>query len=147
MLLQLKPQWEIEYPVLQTHQRGILINLLPKLLAKIHFSELLGMPHKFHFVYGWFLLHIHLATVDHILLHTSHDDILLNLLQKGGYVFGSFGLSVCLFVVCGQHYSKCYERIGMKFYGGGGPWSTYPKMSIWAKKQHNSCSINRSWCR
>ena len=27
---------------------------------------------------------------------------------------------VCLFVcvsVCGQHYSKCYERIGMKFYG------------------------------
>ena len=28
---------------------------------------------------------------------------------------------VCLFVclsVCGQHYSKSYERIGMKFYGG-----------------------------
>ena len=25
-------------------------------------------------------------------------------------------LSVCLFV-CGQHYSKSYERIGMKFYG------------------------------
>ena len=24
---------------------------------------------------------------------------------------------VCLFV-CGQHYSKCYDRIGMKFYGG-----------------------------
>ena len=29
-------------------------------------------------------------------------------------------LSVCLIVclfVCGQHYSKSYERIGMKFYG------------------------------
>ena len=26
-------------------------------------------------------------------------------------------LSVCLFV-CGQHNSKSYERIGMKFYGG-----------------------------
>ena len=26
-------------------------------------------------------------------------------------------LSVYLFV-CGQHYSKSYERIGMKFYGG-----------------------------
>ena len=39
------------------------------------------------------------------------------LLGKGGYVFGSVGLSVCLFV-CGQHYSKSYERIGMKFYAG-----------------------------
>ena len=39
------------------------------------------------------------------------------LLGKGGYVFGSIGLSVCLSVY-GQHYSKCYERIGMKFYGG-----------------------------
>ena len=26
-------------------------------------------------------------------------------------------LSVCLFV-CGQHYTKRYERIGMEFYGG-----------------------------
>ena len=34
------------------------------------------------------------------------------LLGKGGYVFGSIGLSVCE-----QHYSKSYERIGMKFYG------------------------------
>ena len=28
---------------------------------------------------------------------------------------------VCLFVClfdCGQHYSKSYDRIGMKFYGG-----------------------------
>ena len=39
------------------------------------------------------------------------------LFGKGGYVFGSVGLSVCLFV-CGQHYSKSYEWIGMKFYGG-----------------------------
>ena len=31
--------------------------------------------------------------------------------------FGSVGLSVYLFV-CEQHYSKSYERIGMKFYGG-----------------------------
>ena len=35
------------------------------------------------------------------------------LLGKGGYAFGSVGLSVC-----GQHYSKCYEQIGMSFYGG-----------------------------
>ena len=28
-------------------------------------------------------------------------------------------LSVCL-SVCGQHYSKSYEWIGLKFYGGGG---------------------------
>ena len=41
------------------------------------------------------------------------------LLGKRGYVFGSIGLSVCLFVCsCGQHYSKSYERIGMKLYGG-----------------------------
>ena len=38
------------------------------------------------------------------------------LLGKGGYVFGSVGLSVCLFV-CG-HNLKSYERIEMKFYGG-----------------------------
>ena len=34
------------------------------------------------------------------------------LLGKGGYVFGGFGLSVC-----GQHYSKSYERTGIKFLG------------------------------
>ena len=42
------------------------------------------------------------------------------LLGKGGYVFGSVGLSVCLSVclfLCEQHYSRSYERIGMKFYG------------------------------
>ena len=43
------------------------------------------------------------------------------ILGKGGYVFGSVGLFVCLSVcqsVCGQHYSKGYEQIGMKCYGG-----------------------------
>ena len=47
--------------------------------------------------------------------------------KKGGYVYllgkGGYFLvaSVCLFVclfVGGQHYSKSYERIRMKFYGG-----------------------------
>ena len=38
------------------------------------------------------------------------------LIGKGGYVFGSISLSICLFV-CGQHYSKSYEWIGVKFYG------------------------------
>ena len=47
-------------------------------------------------------------------LHKFHHCYLLG---KGGYVFGSVGLSVCL-SVCGQHYSKSYERIGVKFYGG-----------------------------
>ena len=51
---------------------------------------------------------------------SGHLQILINCyyrLGKGGYVFGSVGLSVCLFV-CGQHYSKSHEQIGMKFYGG-----------------------------
>ena len=34
-------------------------------------------------------------------------------LAKGGYVFGSVGLSVSE-----QHYPKGYERIAMEFYGG-----------------------------
>ena len=42
------------------------------------------------------------------------DTIDSYLLGKEGYVFGSVGLSVCLFV-CGQQNSKRYERIGMKF--------------------------------
>ena len=40
----------------------------------------------------------------------------LSFFCQGGYVFGSLGLSVCLFV-CGRHHSKSYERIGMKSYG------------------------------
>ena len=42
--------------------------------------------------------------------------IIITSLEKGGYVFGSVGLYVCL-SVCEQHYSKSYEGIGMKFYG------------------------------
>ena len=38
-------------------------------------------------------------------------------MAKGGYVFGTVGVSVCL-SVCGQHYSKSYKGIGMKFDGG-----------------------------
>ena len=34
-------------------------------------------------------------------------------LGQGDYVFGRFCLSVCQ-----HHYSKCYEQIAMKFYGG-----------------------------
>ena len=54
----------------------------------------------------------------HVLPKTTSNNYLLG---KGGYVFGSVGLFACLSVclsVCGQHYSKGYERIGMKFYGG-----------------------------
>ena len=38
-------------------------------------------------------------------------------LEKGFYVFGSVGLSVCLFV-SEQHYSRSCAWIVMKFYGG-----------------------------
>ena len=54
------------------------------------------------------------------LLSTHAQNRHYYLLGKGGYVFGSVGLSVCLSVclfVYEQHYSKSYERIGMKFYG------------------------------
>ena len=48
------------------------------------------------------------------------------LLGKGGYVFGSVGLSVCLFV-CEEHYSKTYERIGIgRGVGGLSP----PRLNI-----------------
>ena len=53
----------------------------------------------------------------HCVLHTIYFITSFYLLDKGGYVFGSVGLFVCL-SVCGQHYSKSYERTGMKFYGG-----------------------------
>ena len=39
------------------------------------------------------------------------------LLGKRGYVFGSIGLYVCLFV-CGIHYSKLLKQIRMKLYEG-----------------------------
>ena len=42
------------------------------------------------------------------------------LICKGGYVFGSVGLSVCLFVCLSKDNitQKSYERIGVKFIGG-----------------------------
>ena len=39
------------------------------------------------------------------------------LLGKGGYVFGSVGLSVCFFVCLWTTLLKSYQQIGMKFYG------------------------------
>ena len=41
---------------------------------------------------------------------------LVTSLAKGGYIFGSIDLSICLFI-CGQHYTISYEWIGMKLYG------------------------------
>ena len=42
------------------------------------------------------------------------------LICKGGYVFGSVGLSVCLCVCLSEDNitQKSYERIGVKFNGG-----------------------------
>ena len=40
-------------------------------------------------------------------------------IQSGDYVFGSVSLSLCLLIcLCQQHYSKSYEGIAMKCYGG-----------------------------
>ena len=46
--------------------------------------------------------------------------IITSLAKEVMFLVALVSLSVCLFVclsVCGQHYSKSYERIGMKFYG------------------------------
>ena len=43
--------------------------------------------------------------------------IFTSLAKEVMFLVALVSLSVCLFV-CGQHYSKSYERIGMKFYGG-----------------------------
>ena len=55
-------------------------------------------------------MHAHIA-LEHVVSNGYY------LLGKGGYMFsvciGLFGL-----FVCEQHYSKSYERIVMKFYGG-----------------------------
>ena len=42
--------------------------------------------------------------------------IITSLAKEVMFLVALVSLSVCLFV-CGQHYSKSYERIGMKFYG------------------------------
>ena len=55
-------------------------------------------------------LYIHASTIGFCLGDILH--IGNYLLGKGGYVFGSVGLSVCLSV------SNSYERTEMKLYGG-----------------------------
>ena len=50
--------------------------------------------------------------VTHILQHYIRG-IITSLAKKVMFLVASVSLSVC-----GQHYSKSYERIGMKFYGG-----------------------------
>ena len=56
------------------------------------------------------------SILSHNHLNINIDNVNFNnLLGKRSYVFGSVGLSVCLFV-CGQHYSNIYEWIGIKFY-------------------------------
>ena len=90
------------------------------------------LSHLFTFTTSWWASQLSIGRqiilfVSALLMHLWNSynavfwdsDILYNhhyLLGKGGYVFGSVGLSVCLFV-CGQHYSKSYEWIRMKFYG------------------------------
>ena len=46
--------------------------------------------------------------------------VITSLAKEVMFLVALVSLSVCLFVclfVCEQHYSKSYERIGMKFYG------------------------------
>ena len=70
---------------------------------------------------GFLSIRVYLFILYYALLSQTFEYLLLNnmhcyryyLLGKGGYVFGSVGLSVC-----GQHYSKSYERIETKFYRG-----------------------------
>ena len=69
--------------------------------------------------------------------------LITSLAKEVMFLVALVSLSVCLFV-CGQHYSKSYERIGMTFYGRvlsstrknwlniGGDL-VYCKMSKWAK--------------
>ena len=44
------------------------------------------------------------------------QNIVTSLAKEVMFLVALVCLSVCLFV-CEQHYSKSYERIGMKFYG------------------------------
>ena len=43
-------------------------------------------------------------------------NLVTSLAKEVMFLVALVSLSVCLFV-CGQHYSKSYERIGMKLYG------------------------------
>ena len=56
----------------------------------------------------------HLMTILQLLKIIS---VITSLAKEVMLLVALVSLSVCLFV-CGQHYSKSYERIGMKFYGG-----------------------------
>ena len=49
--------------------------------------------------------------------HFSNFTVITSLAKEVMFLVALVSLSVCLFV-CGQHYSKSYERIEMKFYGG-----------------------------
>ena len=46
----------------------------------------------------------------------EENKIITSLAEEVMFLVALVSLSVCLFV-CGQHYLKSYERIGMKFYG------------------------------
>ena len=46
----------------------------------------------------------------------QNSSVITSLAKEVMFLVALVSLSVCLFV-CGQHYSKSYERIGMKFYG------------------------------
>ena len=93
--------------------------------------------------------------VTFVLAHKVY--FIASLAKEVMFLVALVSLSVCLFV-CGQHYSKSYERIGMKFYGRvlsstrknwlhfGGDLG----IVRWVNEQNkhrNSGSIPRSWCR
>ena len=91
----------------------------------------------------------------HIVEGLIYNSVLCYLLSKRRVCFCSIGLSVSLFVfVCGQHYSKIYEWIGMKFYGGvlGSTMKNWLKfggdlgLPRWVneRKHHNSYSYSYS---
>ena len=53
-------------------------------------------------------------------IFTQLSRVITSLAKEVMFLVALVSLSVCLCVclfVCGQHYSKSYERIGMKFYG------------------------------
>ena len=52
---------------------------------------------------------------------------LITSLAKGGYIFGSVGLSVCR----EKHYSKTYEWISLKFYGVVARWYNEELIKLW----------------
>ena len=51
----------------------------------------------------------------HLYSNMSAQKLITSLAKEVMFLVALVCLSVCLFV-CEQHYSKSYERIGMKFY-------------------------------